>query len=131
MVFKTKHLSRCKAIGRLLWRHGRSSVFRQLAEIPDLGETAAITDSKDPTPEELVKDLEKMGPTFVKLGQILSSRADMLPEPYLKALSRLQDQVEPLPYAQVETIVQNELGVRLSKSTGLVARTGIEPVFQP
>src|ERR1043166_10166143 len=67
-------------------------------------------------PEELADDLEKMGPTFVKLGQLLSSRADLLPEPYLKALSRLQDQVEPFAYEQVETIVQTELGVRLSKA---------------
>jgi ubiquinone biosynthesis protein len=42
-----------------------------------------------PAPEELADDLEKMGPTFIKFGQLLSSRPDLLPEPYLKALSRL------------------------------------------
>src|SRR4029077_14054088 len=47
---------------------------------------------------------------------LLSSRADLLPEPYLKALSRLQDKVKPFPYSEVETIVAQELGTRISKA---------------
>src|SRR5688572_2754260 len=61
-------------------------------------------------------DLEKLGPTFIKLGQLLSTRADLLPPAYLEALARLQDDVGPFPYADVERIVQEELGVRLSKA---------------
>ena len=61
-------------------------------------------------------DLEKLGPTFIKLGQLLSTRADLLPPAYLEALARLQDDVTPFPYADVERIVQEELGVRLSKA---------------
>jgi len=57
-----------------------------------------------------------MGPTFVKLGQLLSSRADLLPTPYLDALGRLQDSVEPFSFGEVETAVTSELGVRLSKA---------------
>ena len=60
-------------------------------------------------------DLEKLGPTFIKLGQLLSTRADLLPPSYLEALARLQDDVGPFPYEDVERIVQEELGVRLSK----------------
>jgi predicted unusual protein kinase regulating ubiquinone biosynthesis (AarF/ABC1/UbiB family) len=52
----------------------------------------------------------------VKLGQVLSSRADLLPEPYLKALARLQDSVKPFSYAEVEQIVESESGVRISKA---------------
>jgi len=63
-----------------------------------------------------------MGPTFVKIGQLLSSRADLLPDRYLKALSRLQDKVKPFSYAEVEEIVENELGVRISKA---FAATGL------
>jgi ubiquinone biosynthesis protein len=65
---------------------------------------------------EFARDLEKLGPTFIKLGQILSTRADLLPPAYLDALARLQDDVRPFPYADVERIVQEELGVRLSKA---------------
>jgi ubiquinone biosynthesis protein len=66
--------------------------------------------------ETFAGDLESLGPTFIKLGQLLSTRADLLPQPYLDALARLQDDVEPFPYADVEQIVQDELGVRLSKA---------------
>ena len=61
-------------------------------------------------------DLERLGPTFIKLGQLLSTRADLLPPAYLEALARLQDNVDPFPFADVERIVQEELGVRLSKA---------------
>jgi predicted unusual protein kinase regulating ubiquinone biosynthesis (AarF/ABC1/UbiB family) len=57
-----------------------------------------------------------MGPTFIKFGQVLSSRPDLLPEPYLKALARLQDKVKPFPYEQVEAIISSELGIRISKA---------------
>lgn len=49
----------------------------------------------------------------VKLGQVLASRPDLLPEPYLKALARLQDKVKHFLYTQVEEIVTAELGVRI------------------
>src|SRR6185369_11407986 len=66
--------------------------------------------------KELSDDLEKLGPTFVKLGQLLSSRADLLPERYLRALSRLQDRVKPFPYADVEFIVEAELRTSINKA---------------
>src|SRR6185312_4624629 len=116
MIFKTKHLPRYRDIAKLVWRHGRSDVFRHIGDISELRDHVDGANDKDPTPEELVADLERMGPTFIKLGQILSSRADLLPESYLKALSKLQDKVEPFPFEQVEEIVQNELGVRISKA---------------
>lgn len=69
-----------------------------------------------PEAEAFVRDLESLGPTFIKIGQLLSTRADLLPQPYLDALARLQDNIEPFSYAEVERIVRNELGVRLSKA---------------
>lgn len=78
------------------------------------GELApAHSDTADP--EGLARELEKLGPAFVKLGQLLSTRSDLLPPPYLEALGRLQDRVEPFSFADVERVVQQELGVRLSK----------------
>jgi predicted unusual protein kinase regulating ubiquinone biosynthesis (AarF/ABC1/UbiB family) len=70
----------------------------------------------DDKPAELASDLEAMGTTFVKIGQLLSTRPDLLPAPYTEALSRLQDRVEPFPFAEVERIVERELGVRMSKA---------------
>lgn len=65
--------------------------------------------------EHLAADLEALGPTFIKVGQFLSTRADLLPVAYLDALSRLQDKVKPFPFDQVEAIITIELGLRLSK----------------
>lgn len=64
----------------------------------------------------LASDLERLGPAFVKIGQLLSTRADLLPAPFLDALSRLQDQVEPVPGDQIKKVVEEELGVRISKA---------------
>jgi predicted unusual protein kinase regulating ubiquinone biosynthesis (AarF/ABC1/UbiB family) len=57
-----------------------------------------------------------MGATYVKLGQLLSSRSDIFPEVLLHALARLQDNVKPFAYADVETILESELNCRLSKA---------------
>lgn len=66
--------------------------------------------------EAFARDLEGLGPTFIKLGQLLSTRADLLPPAYLDALARLQDNIAPFPYTDVERTVQDALGVRLSKA---------------
>lgn len=66
--------------------------------------------------QELPNDLERLGPTFVKLGQLLSSRADLIPPVYVNALARLQDQVKPFPFEDVEFIVEQELGTRINKA---------------
>jgi ubiquinone biosynthesis protein len=75
--------------------------------------------ASDHDAERLADDLETLGPTFTKLGQVLSTRPDLLPAPYLIALQRLQDRVKPFSFADVESIVQSELGVRISKAFGL------------
>ncbi|QJR14643.1 protein kinase UbiB [Usitatibacter palustris] len=111
-------MKRYKEIAQLLWKYGRSDLVKQMASEEELGidEPLLKTSPGDPPPEELADDLEALGPTFVKLGQVLSSRADLLPPRCLKALARLQDKVKPFPYADVERIVEAELGVRISKA---------------
>ena len=81
--------------------------------------------TRQASPEQLADDLEAMGPTYVKLGQVLAGRPDLMPDDYLKALARLQDKVKPFSYAEVEEIVMTELGVRISKA---FSRFDIEPV---
>ena len=66
--------------------------------------------------DALARDLESLGPTFVKLGQLLSTRVDLLPPAYLEALSRLQDSVEAVPFEDIKRVVEDELAVRLSKA---------------
>lgn len=65
-------------------------------------------------PESLASDLESLGPTFVKLGQLVSSRPDFVPRPYIDALSRLQQNVTPMDAETVEAIVEEQLGAATS-----------------
>jgi predicted unusual protein kinase regulating ubiquinone biosynthesis (AarF/ABC1/UbiB family) len=60
--------------------------------------------------ERLTERLAGLGPTFVKLAQLLSSRADILPEPYLSAIGRLQDQVPADPASEIRKVVEEEFG---------------------
>jgi len=117
LSLKPEHLKRYKDIARLLVQHGRGDLVKSVDAEESLGEEAgdAVAGSGG-EPERLAKDLEELGPTFIKLGQLLSTRSDLLPGPYLDALARLQDKVEPFSFAEVEEIVSNELGVRLSKA---------------
>lgn len=79
-------------------------------------ETARKFSDYEQTPEELVEDLKKMGPTYVKLGQLLSTRPDLLPDRYLKALTSLQDDLPPVPYEEVKEIVETQIGSKISKA---------------
>ena len=112
---KLAHVKRYKDIAVLLIKYGRSDVVREAGWDGEL-EPAKGTVVSTPKAEELASDLEAMGPTFVKLGQLLSTRPDLLPPPYIEALSRLQDKVEPFSYEELEQIVTEELGVRISKA---------------
>jgi predicted unusual protein kinase regulating ubiquinone biosynthesis (AarF/ABC1/UbiB family) len=117
MTLALGHLPRYAQIARLLVRYGRD-LARVPPEIEAMLEGEREADeAAAPTPaaEAFARDLETLGPTFVKLGQLLSSRADLLPLPYLAALARLQDSVEPFDYAAVERTIEDELGVRISK----------------
>jgi len=120
---KPERLKRYKDAAMLLMKYGRSDLVKEAGlEGVDLEE---LTDASVPEAEELAKDLENLGPTYIKLGQLLSTRADLLPQPYLDALSRLQDQIEPFSYEEVERIVSGELGIRLSKAFADFAPTPI------
>ena len=104
MKFQTIHLKRYKEIAALLWKYGRSDLVKQMGidEAVDPQETKAISPGAA-SPEHLADDLEAMGPTYVKLGQVLAGRSDLLPDAYLKALARLQDKVKPFAYAALNT----------------------------
>lgn len=62
------------------------------------------------TPEKVCKAMSKLGPTFIKIGQIMASRYDVLPQEYCEALSKLRSNVEPMPFNEVKQILKEELG---------------------
>lgn len=109
-------LKRYKDIALLILRHGNAQTVPESGPGSDLPGGDDTEERKaEGNPDALAHDLEEMGPTFIKLGQLLSTRPEFLPQPYLNALARLQDRVKPFPGDEVEEIVSSELGVRLSK----------------
>ena len=108
-----ERLSRYTDFARFLAKYGRT----------DFVTPAGDVDQQDPNQsghpadaEEFARDIEALGPTFIKLGQLLSTRAELLPAAHVEALARLQDDVEPFSYPEVVEIVERELGVRRSKA---------------
>jgi ubiquinone biosynthesis protein len=114
LSLRPHHVGRYREIAALLAKHGRGDLARSAGLDDELSQRDA-TSSDATGAESLAEDLERLGPTFVKLGQLLSSRSDLLRPEYIDALSRLQDDCEPFPFSDVELIVQEELGVRMSR----------------
>jgi ubiquinone biosynthesis protein len=107
---RPEHLKRYKDLAALFIKYGRSDL---------VGDATEAGAAEAPPPEaaaQLTADLEKLGPTYVKLGQLLSTRADLLPPAFLESLSRLQDKVGPFSFQEAEAIVTAELGVKISKA---------------
>ncbi len=116
------NLKRYRDIAALLLKYGGTDAVR------GAGLEDAIDGAPPPDPAiearrvdkagSLAADLERLGPTFIKLGQLLSTRHDLLPAEYVDALSRLQDKVAPFPFEEVQRIIAEELHIRISKAFG-------------
>lgn len=113
---KPQHLNRYRQIAWLFMKYGRSDLVKESGLEGTLAAEERVTPKEAAKASELAGDLEKLGPTFVKLGQLLSTRVELMPRAYLEALARLQDKVEPFSFGEVEKIVASELGVRMSKA---------------
>src|ERR671928_652413 len=116
LSLRPEHLRRYKDMAMLLMRYGRADLVRSAGLEEAIEGSQPGVEVAPEKLENLAADVERMGPTFIKLAQLLSTRADLLPQPYIDALTRLQDKVEPFPFTEVEQIVSTELGVRISKA---------------
>jgi predicted unusual protein kinase regulating ubiquinone biosynthesis (AarF/ABC1/UbiB family) len=119
MILSPKHLPRLVATIRLLTNYGlRDFANRQGL----LGLEGASLDGEDTVQGDLAAKakafrlrLVELGPAYIKLGQVLSTRPDLLPKPYIEELEQLQDDVSPMPFEQVERTIEEELHARISK----------------
>jgi ubiquinone biosynthesis protein len=68
-----------------------------------------------PSPRRIRLVLEELGPSFVKLGQLMSVRADLFPPDYIEEFKKLQDQVPPVPFNQIRGVVEDEIGRPISE----------------
>lgn len=112
-----RHLNRYQRILRVLFKYGFSDLIDRL-HIDQYLETGLQMINRKPREQldrhsrsaRLRMALEELGPTFIKLGQLLSTRPDFIPPEYLDELAKLQDSVPPFTYAEVQQIFQEELG---------------------
>src|SRR5438132_10062115 len=117
-MLKTRHIGAYRDLLVLFTKYGRKD-FRMSFEpdemfSPESGDGEVEPDVKARA-EAFASSLKKLGPTYVKFGQVLSTRPDIVPREYVAALESLQDAVEPFSFAEVEKIVELELGARISK----------------
>ena len=113
---ESHRLARAVEIGRLLIKYRNAGIFSAVQlDSPLLRDAHLANDTPDGRPEEFVRDLEALGPTFIKIGQGLSTRPDFVPAVYIEALERMQDDVAPVPVEQIRAVIESELGVRINK----------------
>lgn len=84
----------------------RSGLLRVLREVGVVGERPATAEAA----REFRLALEELGTTYIKLGQLLSSRPDLLPDVYIEELSQLVDQVPPVPFSELQPMIEEDLG---------------------
>lgn len=104
---------RRRQILQLLLRYRHCGVFSGFQHDPGLVVPPASTEADSPA--RFVSDLEALGVTFVKLGQLLSTRPDMIRPDYLAALERMQEKVAPVPVQDIQQVVEAELGAPIGK----------------
>ncbi|MDN3480379.1 AarF/ABC1/UbiB kinase family protein [Arthrobacter sp. APC 3897] len=114
------HLDRYRQIAEILYRNGFGYLvaasglenrlpFRRRPQATDRPQGSANA------PEYLRRALEELGPTFVKIGQLLSTRQDLLPPRYQEELAKLQDEAGPVPWEEIQPVLQAELGSDVMK----------------
>lgn len=116
MSILPENLARYQKFLSFMLKYWNSDLLNETASNALEEETARTFSDYEQSPEELVEDLKQMGPTFVKLGQLLSTRPDLLPDRYLKALASLQDDLPTISYEEVREIVESEIGSKISKA---------------
>src|SRR6266550_3734086 len=102
MGVTAERLKRALYVGRVARRTG---LLRVLRELGVWGNRPATRDGA----REFRKALEELGTTYIKLGQLLSSRPDLLPDVYIEELAKLVDQVPPVPFDAIQRVIDEEL----------------------
>ncbi|WP_411277139.1 ABC1 kinase family protein [Gaiella sp.] len=103
-----RRIGRLSEIGRVATRHG----FGYLIDRRRSNDTAQLADRG----RRLREMLDELGPTFVKFGQLLSTRPDVMPPDVIVELRRLQDDVTPIPFAEVRRVVEEEIGLTIEQA---------------
>src|SRR3954467_1843510 len=114
-----RNLGRISEIAQVAVRHGFGYFF-ETHRLTDLLPGRPKLDPKATSPSErgrhLREMLDELGPTFVKFGQLLSTRPDIVPPDIVLELQKLQDDVTPIPFADVERVIREDLGMTIEQA---------------
>jgi ubiquinone biosynthesis protein len=126
---RVRSLQRYRQVVSTLARHGFGGALEYLSVHRRLslskGELRPPEEPLESPAQHLRAAMEELGPTFVKLGQILSTRSDLLPEPFIEELRKLQDEVPPEPWEAMRPVIEHELGSPLEE---VFAKIDPEPI---
>jgi ubiquinone biosynthesis protein len=118
---RPRKLNRYRQIAEVMARHGFGAIIAELGLESALSLPLRIL-RREPVPEtrrsaavHLRQALEELGPTFIKVGQIASTRPELLPRAFIDELGKLQDEVPPNPWEEVQPIIEDELGMPLEE----------------
>lgn len=114
-----KNVGRLRQILAVFAKHGFADIVLRMnlgKFLPSRLAAFAASQAEFSTPTRLRKSFEELGPTFVKFGQLLSTRSDLVPEEYIEEFVKLQDNVQPLHFDLVKKVVESELNQTLEQA---------------
>jgi ubiquinone biosynthesis protein len=111
---RVRHIKRFAVISRIMVKHGLGGILdrvfdRDNAEAKSGDEKSVFVRTAYPSPRRIRRVFEELGPTFVKLGQLMSMRADVFPQEYLEEFKKLQDRVPSVPFSEIQAVIEREL----------------------
>lgn len=112
------HLKRYREIARVLTRHGLHATAVQAGLgrwLPHQPTERDLEVERDKLPGLLVDTFEELGTTFIKLGQLISTRPDIFPAAYCQAFAKLTDSTSPVPFEQMATVVHDDFGTTVEQ----------------
>jgi ubiquinone biosynthesis protein len=114
----TRNIGRLSEIAQVAVKHGFGYFFERhrLTDLFPWVSHDGSAETQSDRGRRLRETLDELGPTFVKFGQLLSTRPDIVPPDIVVELQKLQDDVTPIPYAEVERVIREELGVTIEQA---------------
>jgi ubiquinone biosynthesis protein len=117
---RVRQIKRFAVISRIMVKHGLGEILDRVFDRDSGGtkvddEKSVFAGTVYPSPRRIRKVFEELGPTFVKLGQLMSMRADMFPAEYLEEFKKLQDRVPPVPFSEIQVVIERELKHSISE----------------
>jgi ubiquinone biosynthesis protein len=114
------NIRRFSVIARVMVKHGLGDILdrilnRKKSSAATENDRPVVIRAVYPSAQRIRRVLEELGPSFIKLGQLMSTRADIFPPEYIEEFKKLQDRVPPVPFIKIKAVIERELRRPVSK----------------